>query len=148
MIIWGSTGREVQVGQGQFYCPQCQSQQHFFHNRLARYFTLYFIPLFPIGNHGEFIVCGGCGGQFSMDVLQYKPPSSSERLAHALRADLDAGMPLHMAQQKLLSGGMAQADAEQFIAWAAEEPTRHCARCNFRYRHTVGACMNCGGRLA
>ena len=148
MIIWGSTGREVQVGQGQFFCPRCQAQQHFVHNRLARYFTLYFIPLFPISNLGEFVFCMGCHGQFNMDVLHYQPPSPSERLTHALRADLDSGLPLHMAVQKLVSGGMAAANAQQFVALAAEQPTRHCPQCNFHYRQTVGACTNCGGKLA
>ncbi|HEX5105133.1 MAG TPA: zinc-ribbon domain-containing protein, partial [Pirellulaceae bacterium] len=101
MIIWGSTGREVNVGQGDFHCPQCDSQQRFFHNRIARYFTLYFIPLFQISSHGDFITCTRCSGQFTMEVLNYRPPSSSERLAAMLRGDLDSGMPLHMAQQKL-----------------------------------------------
>src|SRR5687767_7385404 len=130
MIIWGSTGREVPIGQGDFHCPQCDTQQHYYHNRIARYFTLYFIPLFQISSHGDYVQCGQCGGQFTPEVLHYTPPSSSERLALSLRADLDAGMPLHMAQQKLISGGMDKNNAQQFVQMAADTPILFCSKCS------------------
>ncbi len=65
MIIWGSRGREIEQASGQFYCPQCESEQRYRHLRLATYFTLYFIPLFETAHHGDYIKCGQCNGQFS-----------------------------------------------------------------------------------
>lgn len=148
MIIWGSSGREVHVGEGQFHCPQCDGTQPFFHKRIARYFTLYFIPLFPIANYGEHIQCGSCGGQYEMDVLNYRPPSQGERMALSLRTDLDSGLPLHMAQQKMISAGLDKETAQKMVEFAAEKPYSYCGKCNFYFRQTVRACTSCGGQLA
>ena len=82
-----------------------------------------------------------------MDVLNYTPPSPSERMIAALRADLDAGMPLHMVQQKLLSGGMDADNARQFVGLASEMPLGHCPKCKFYFRRTVHTCSGCGGSL-
>jgi hypothetical protein len=147
MIIWGSTGREVLIGQGEFHCPECDCRQPFAHNRIARYFTLYFIPLFEISNHGEVVSCGRCGSNFRPDVLSYQPPSDGQRMAMNLRADLDGGLPLHMAQQKMISAGLDQQTAQQLVQFAAEQPLAHCGKCNFYYRQTVRACTSCGGAL-
>jgi ssDNA-binding Zn-finger/Zn-ribbon topoisomerase 1 len=148
MIIYGSAGREVFIGEGQFHCPQCDSPQHFRHNRMARYFTLYFIPLFEISSHGEFVQCSGCSGQFVPDVIHYRPPSAGDRLALALREELGGGMPLHMAVQKLVTAGADQQTAQQMVQAACEGRTAHCPNCNFYYSAAVLACTNCGGQLA
>ena len=145
MIIWGTRGRETLVGSGQFFCPQCQCEQSFGHKRISRYFALYFIPLFPIATLGEYIECGACRGEFSMEVLNY---SAGDLMVQKLRAELDAGMPLHMVQQKLLSGGMAADHAKTLITQAAELPLARCSKCNYYYRRTVAACTGCGGALS
>jgi hypothetical protein len=69
MIIWGTCGREKIVGNEEFFCPRCQSEAVAEHVRVKRYFTLYFIPLFPISTVGEYIRCEECAGTFNMDVL-------------------------------------------------------------------------------
>src|SRR5438045_828816 len=103
MIIWGSTGREKELASGRFYCPQCDSEQPYQHVRYSRYFTLYFIPLFPMENLGECIKCQSCQQTYKMEVLDYKPPTDAERLLIAVRADLESGTPLQMAQRKLIN---------------------------------------------
>lgn len=148
LIIWGTTGRESMVGQGQFYCPECDGPQQFHHNRVSRYFTLYFIPLFPIGTVGEYIHCGGCHSHFTPEVLNYKPPSPGQRIAMSIGEDLAAGMPLHMAQQKLVTAGNDQQTAQQIVSAAAGPSLAFCQKCNFYYKNTVRACSNCGGPLA
>jgi hypothetical protein len=144
MIIYGTRGRESLIGSGQFFCPQCQSQQSFGHKRISRYFALYFIPLFPISTVGEYIECGTCRGEFSMEVLNI---SASDIMVHKVRAELDSGMPLHMVQQKLLSGGIAADQAKTYITQAAELPLGRCPKCNYYYRRTVQTCTGCGGGL-
>jgi hypothetical protein len=144
MIIYGTRGRESLIGTGQFFCPRCQSQQSFGHKRISRYFALYFIPLFPISTVGEYIECGACGGEFSMEVLNI---SAGDIMVHKLRAELDSGMPLHMVQQKLLSSGTAADQAKTLITQAAELPLSRCPKCNYYYRRTVQACTGCGGGL-
>ena len=69
MIIWGSCGKERIVGHEDFFCPRCRSEAVGEHVRVSRYFTLYFIPLFPISTVGEYIRCEDCEGTYEMDVL-------------------------------------------------------------------------------
>lgn len=70
MIIWGSKAKQHTVGNGNFFCPQCRQDAAFQHLRVSRYFTLYFIPLFPTSTLGEAIQCNHCGGQFNTSILQ------------------------------------------------------------------------------
>lgn len=74
MIIWGSTSKEKVLGQGQFACPGCRNHTPFAHKKLERYFTLYFIPLFPIRTLAEYVECGFCRGKFQPQVLAYSLP--------------------------------------------------------------------------
>jgi zinc-ribbon family len=74
LIIWGSRGVVKNLGQGQFNCPRCQQMTPFQHQKVGRYFTLYFIALFPIGAHTEFIECQYCRGKFQPSMLQLAPP--------------------------------------------------------------------------
>jgi hypothetical protein len=74
LIIWGTRSSEKVVGEGQFSCPQCRNHVPFTHKKLQRYFTLYFIPLFPIGTIAEFVECVYCRGNFQMQVLQMQGP--------------------------------------------------------------------------
>ena len=69
MIIWGSKGKVKQIGNGTFYCPHCRRDSGYAHMRASRYFTLYFIPLFPMETLGEAVRCMGCGGEFNLSVL-------------------------------------------------------------------------------
>jgi hypothetical protein len=69
MIIWGTTGKEKRIGTENFYCPNCREETEGSHMRMSRYFTLYFIPLFPMDTLGDYIRCDECDGEFNMTVL-------------------------------------------------------------------------------
>jgi len=71
MIIWGSKAKESQVGSGTFFCPNCKADAPYSHMRVSRYFTLYFIPLFPTSTLGAYVRCGACNVQLQDVVLQY-----------------------------------------------------------------------------
>ncbi len=75
MIIWGSRGREVLCSKGKFYCPHCKSITKYERKRAARYFTLYFIPIFQTRNLGEWVECQSCFLRFDPQVLSSKPPA-------------------------------------------------------------------------
>jgi hypothetical protein len=68
MIIWGSKGKEKQVATGTFYCPTCRTDETYSHQRVSKYFTLYFIPVFPMENLGEYVRCLRCSGEFKTEV--------------------------------------------------------------------------------
>lgn len=68
-IVFGTRGRQVKRGEGRFYCPSCQDERNYIKYKVATYFTLFFIPTFPINNHGEHIHCTACGDNYNLDVL-------------------------------------------------------------------------------
>ena len=69
MIIWGSKARDKQIATGTFHCPSCRAASAYSHQRVSRYFTLYFIPLFPTDTLGEYVRCMRCAGEFKPLVL-------------------------------------------------------------------------------
>ena len=73
MIIWGSRVREKQVGTGTFHCVNCHVGCAYAHMEVARWFTLYFIPVFPTQTLGEYVRCLRCSGQFKTTVLTLTP---------------------------------------------------------------------------
>ena len=85
MIIWGSRGMEKTAGNGQFHCPRCGGDSPFEHVDVRRYFTLYFIPLIPLGSAGEYIRCNACAGTYAMEILSYDPEVEQAKIAEAIR---------------------------------------------------------------
>ena len=69
IIIWGTKGLTTRKGEGQFVCPACGSERRYLHKQVRRFFTLYFIPLIPLGIVGTYVECQGCSGTFDDVVL-------------------------------------------------------------------------------
>ncbi len=69
MIIYGYRNREKELGTGNFYCTNCGVQRPYRYKKIARYFTLFFIPLFPLGTLSEYVECQVCGRTYKTDVL-------------------------------------------------------------------------------
>lgn len=69
MIIYGYRNREIVQGTGNFYCPKCEAQREYKHKKLVRYFTLFFIPLFPLGTLSEYVECSVCGRTYKPEIL-------------------------------------------------------------------------------
>lgn len=78
MIIWGWRTCESVAGEGHFGCPVCRTQQRYRQLAYNRYFTLYFIPLIPLGRVGEQVECQGCFGRFVPEVLTAFPASQAQ----------------------------------------------------------------------
>ncbi len=147
MIIWGSRGREIEISSGQFHCPNCDTARPYRHKRVAKYFTLYFIPLFQTENLGEYIECQVCLQTYKPEVLNYEPPSAAERLLVAVRRELESGMPLHMLQKKLEGLGINGEDSVQLVNAATGSSQKTCANCGFKYLGNITLCSNCGSSL-
>ncbi len=71
MIIWGSRGRLIKKGEGNFFCPNCKEDRDYILKRSASYFTLFWVPLFQIKNHGEFVECQHCESSYQSNILKY-----------------------------------------------------------------------------
>jgi len=70
MIIFGTRGVKSTLKSGNFHCPQCEQDKPFRHRKVTKFFTLYFIPLIPLGSAGEYVECGNCKGTFIPRVLE------------------------------------------------------------------------------
>lgn len=77
MIIYGYKHREIQLGTGHFHCSRCEVQRPYRHKKIVRYFTLFFIPLFPLGTISEYVECQVCGRTYSSDILSASSTTSA-----------------------------------------------------------------------
>jgi len=73
MIIFGTRGVKSTFKSGNFNCPQCQENRFYRYRKVTKFFTLYFIPLIPLGNAGEYVECSDCKGTFIPRVLINNP---------------------------------------------------------------------------
>ncbi|MCR9159260.1 MAG: zinc ribbon domain-containing protein [Nannocystaceae bacterium] len=85
MIIFGTRTTNPTAGQGMFNCPRCGPQKPYTHKKAKRWFTLYFIPVIPLGTAGEYVECGACAGTFDMDALHYDPAAEQAEMFDRLR---------------------------------------------------------------
>ncbi len=69
MIIWGSRGINSLHGTGYFECPRCGPNRSYRHYAVNRWFTLYFIPVIPLGTAGEYVECESCAATWGTEVL-------------------------------------------------------------------------------
>ncbi|MGI9474609.1 MAG: DUF4190 domain-containing protein [Rubripirellula sp.] len=69
MIIFGVKVTESATETGTFPCPNCRTPQHYRRLTMRRWFSLYFIPVIPMGRIGEQVECQGCFSRFAAQVL-------------------------------------------------------------------------------
>lgn len=154
MIIWGSRIRHKDMGQGEFYCPKCAMQRPYRLRRAARYFTLYFIPIFPMQQLGEFVECQVCHTAFEPGVLQMRAGAPRESaksdlaaLMNSLPDKLRGGQPLEYVTRDLTAAGVDIGVARGAVSAAAGAPLRRCANCGLTYVSTISQCSSCGRLL-
>lgn len=70
IIIYGWTTKEKTLESTEFFCPNCREHSECDHKAIKRYFTLYFIPLIPLGTVSEFVRCDTCERDFETTVLE------------------------------------------------------------------------------
>ncbi len=96
MIIFGTRGVNSTMSEGQFNCPQCETDRNYKHKKVRRFFTLYFIPLIPMGKIGEFVECQSCKGTFIPKVLDYKKSASADQFLSEYEKAMKHSMVLIM----------------------------------------------------
>lgn len=77
MIIFGLSVFYIGLlGSGQFHCPNCGGDREYKHKRARRFFTLFFLPVIPLGTVGQAVQCQSCRKRFDPAVL--KLPTSAQ----------------------------------------------------------------------
>jgi len=87
ILIWGFRARAKNVSTGEFFCTRCGADRSYVLQHIRRWFTFFFIPLFPVGKTlGEQVKCSTCGTCFRPEVLN-TPTSATftENLKGAVR---------------------------------------------------------------
>ncbi|WP_415301018.1 TerB family tellurite resistance protein [Candidatus Pelagibacter sp. Uisw_134_02] len=82
MIIFGTKGRSIKMDSGKFHCPNCNTPRTYQKKYVQDWFTLYFIPTFPVGGKkNEHIECEECSSIYHLDVIDHKPGLNDEEMA-------------------------------------------------------------------
>jgi hypothetical protein len=148
MIVWGTSGKKKQLSAGAFYCPVCEDERQYIEWRVAKYFDVFWIPLFMVDYVGEpFIECQTCKETFKTKVLEYRPPDPGDQFWAWFLGQLQAGMPLHIMRRRLTQDGMEARHAAVLIDAATEDGRTVCPGCAFEYVTSVDQCPNCGANL-
>ena len=71
MIIFGIRGKRSLHQKGVFYCPSCQTEKDYKWHKVRKWFTLYFIPVIPLGIEGEYVECSVCMRTYETNVINY-----------------------------------------------------------------------------
>ena len=80
-ILFGTKGRAIETDSGQFHCPNCNIKEEYGKKYVQDWFTLFFIPIFPIsGKKNDHIECKKCESIYHTDVIDYKPALSDQEM--------------------------------------------------------------------
>jgi hypothetical protein len=105
LIIFGLRVFYRTIGQGMFHCQRCGGDREYRHRAGRRWFTLFFIPVIPLGQAGEHVRCTVCGTRYRMEVLSL--PTAAQ-----MQVALPAGMRA-AALIMLRTGGGSSAPARR-----------------------------------
>ncbi len=91
MIVYGYRNKEIEIGTGNFYCPKCEVQRQYKHKKTVRYFTLFFVPLFPLGTLSEYVECSVCGRTYKPEILSIPSTIGSTPVLQSLESPTSPG---------------------------------------------------------
>ncbi|HLV34432.1 MAG TPA: zinc-ribbon domain-containing protein [Spirillospora sp.] len=149
-IVFGTKVKTEIVGEGEFFCPSCQTQRKYVRKRGKNYFSLYFIPLFPLGDVGEFIECQHCGRSYNPDVLKQKlskPQPDVARLLNNVKSRLENGYPVEYMIRDLTDDGIDLEVARNIVHMAIGDKRKICPQCELTYASNVLGCTDCDRTL-
>lgn len=78
MIFFGTRGVKSTLKSGTFHCPQCETNESYKHIKVKKFFTLYFIPIIPLSDAGEYVECHKCKGTYIPKVLNYNKSAGKD----------------------------------------------------------------------
>jgi tellurite resistance protein len=115
IFIFGFRVRASGKSEGVFFCPTCGADRQYVLQKLRRWFTLFFVPIFPTGRVlAEQVACRTCGTAFGPAVLD---TPTSATLTDAIRN------AMRVAVVAMLRAGVANDPAARQAAIAAVRST-------------------------
>lgn len=64
LILFGTKSYGKVIQNGSFNCFRCSTERNYDLISYKKYFALFFIPLIPLGNGGDTLVCNSCKTQY------------------------------------------------------------------------------------
>lgn len=152
-IVFGTRSRITDQNSGDFFCPHCNTPRRYTQKRARQYFTLYWVPIFPIEQGQEFVECQTCGRAFSLDVLKMKAPIRkkevpplSEQL-NTLADRLMDGSAIEYVVADLTATGLDRDLAIRYVINTIGRTSKQCPQCNLHYAESVTQCSADGTAL-
>jgi hypothetical protein len=147
-VIFGTKVKTSETGHGEFFCPSCKTTRHYLQKSTARYFALYFIPLFKVETPRVYIECQVCHRVYKPELLRVDADQLKvSTLISDAEKEVRAGTPSHIIYRKLLAQHIPEALARPLsIAILGPRP-RVCKSCGSLFCEQVPTCTNCGGEL-
>lgn len=105
LILFGWRVFYRTIGQGTFHCRTCGGDRQYRLRAGRKWFTLFFIPVIPLGKAGQHVQCRTCRTRYVTDVL--RQPTTAQ-----MQAALPAGMRAAAAAM-LRSGDVGSPAARQ-----------------------------------
>jgi hypothetical protein len=145
IIIYGTRGQTADVSSGEFDCPHCRNHTSYRLREVTRYFTLFFLPIFPTGSGQRFVECDHCGSQFKEAVLDYCPatPKEDELFLLAAVRQLRDGLSIEELRDKFIEAGENGEQMESLLVKMCEDNPWRCD-CGLRFHPGVTRCHRCG----
>ena len=101
-FIFGTEGSSSNIGVGEFFCPECSDYKTYQHIKVEKKISLFFIPIFPIGDLGHYIECQNCNSTFKTNVWDYDPKKEEEHIKGMyFLGSLDIMISIAMADKTL-----------------------------------------------
>ena len=70
-VVFGTTTKKIKEESGYFVCPECQILRPYDLSSMQTWFTLFFIPIFPVGEKkNRHVECQECSSAFYPRVLE------------------------------------------------------------------------------
>lgn len=109
ILIWGTKGRTKATDTGDFHCPDCNHRRDYALQEVKRWFTFFFIPIFPMGTLGQYVECGTCRATYNERVLEMDP----ERARAEFEAAFSIAAKRVMFKLALADGEVDQSEIDQ-----------------------------------
>ena len=150
MIIFGTKAKYKTIGSGQFFCPHCQKTRNYEHKHAKNYFSLYFIPIIPLNDIGDFIECQSCRMTYKQEVLDFKPSKpqpDAARMLNAIKANLEKGRSIEYVISDLTAEGLDRDIAGNMVTMVIGDSRVVCPECDLTYAASVKSCPDCQAML-
>ena len=142
-IIWGSRGITSRLDGGTFFCPHCNQESDYDLMQSRPFFTIFFIPIFPIGGAQQYVQCCQCQLTYQEAVLDMAATNPEDQFLRQVLGELNTGSSLELVQRKIEAAGIASDQARHFIDEMTQGKTWCCDKCGDHYLRAVTQCLRC-----